>query len=207
LDTVSHLFINDKGVPQLDSARVLGTTVPDWYGGIRNTFSYKGFTLSFLFDIKMGGKFYSLTAARLKQYGAAYETLEGRNGYTVNGVTESTDVNGNSVYTPLSVNLPSSENYWKNIDLYNASELGLYDASFVKFREASLSYSFDSKLLNKTPFGKINIGIYGRNLFMWTKNPYVDPEVNVAGFTNVEGYEEGQVPSLRSFGGSLSVSF
>ncbi len=83
------------------------------------------------------------------------------------------------------------------------------DASYVKLREASLSYRIPKKNLDRTPFGDITVGIFGNNLFLWTpaENRYADPEINSAGATNLQGFDYTAQPSQRNFGFNVSVSF
>ena len=60
----------------------LGNAQPDWIGGVRNSVSYKGFSLNVLFDIKVGGDILSMSHARSTQFGLTPETLEGRDEFT-----------------------------------------------------------------------------------------------------------------------------
>ena len=61
-----------------ESNQLLGNAQPDWIGSIRNSFSYKGFSLNFLVDVKMGGDLYSGTMAKTYNHGVHAGTLEGR---------------------------------------------------------------------------------------------------------------------------------
>jgi hypothetical protein len=82
----------------------------------------------------------------------------------------------------------------------------VYDASFVKLREVSLGYSLPQSLIGKTPFSNITLSLVGRNLaLLYRKVPHIDPEAAVSGSGNIQGYEGGALPSLRSYGVSLTL--
>jgi hypothetical protein len=75
-------------------------------------------------------------------------------------------------------------------------------------RQVTISYSLPESIVTKTPFSKLEIGIYGRNLWIISsKLPYMDPEVNSANSKNAYGFESNAIPSSRSIGASLKVVF
>ena len=79
----------------------------------------------------------------------------------------------------------------------------------MRLRTLSLSYNFDSTLLDKIGISNANISIYGKNLFLWTpaENSYVDPETT--SYRNGIRSEFGEFaanPSQRSFGASLKIT-
>ena len=83
----------------------------------------------------------------------------------------------------------------------------VYDASFVKLRELSFTYSLPSKIFAKTPISRVSISIVGRNLWIIHKNmPYYDPESSLSA-GNVQGIADGTYPSTRTMGFNLSVGF
>jgi len=82
------------------------------------------------------------------------------------------------------------------------------DASFVKLREIIFGYSLPKSLLSKTPFLSAKISLVGRNLFLWTENKHSDPETpTTTGAGLVPGFENMALPSMRSYGFNLNVSF
>ena len=85
--------------------------------------------------------------------------------------------------------------------------MDVYDASYLKFREARLTYTFPNKMIEKTPFRDLSLSIVGRNLAILAKNiPNVDPEAAVSS-GNIQGFEGGQLPTERSVGVNLNVKF
>jgi hypothetical protein len=81
----------------------------------------------------------------------------------------------------------------------------MYDASFVKLREVKLGYTLPGKLTQNFPLKDVTISFVGRNLFLWTDAPHVDPETasSNAG-TIIPGVESVAIPSARSYGFNLS---
>jgi hypothetical protein len=77
----------------------------------------------------------------------------------------------------------------------------------VKLREASLSYNFNPKTLENSPFTNIVVSLIGRNLWIIDKStPYADPEAGLSS-GNVQGYQSGAYPSIREVGASLKLQF
>jgi len=83
------------------------------------------------------------------------------------------------------------------------------DASYVKLREARISYTLPSKWVNKTPFGSATVSVFGNNLFIWTpkENQFADPELSSNGAANAQGFEFSAAPSLRNYGFNLRFTF
>jgi len=93
--------------------------------------------------------------------------------------------------------------------LTNVHGENLLDGSYVKLRELNISYVLPKRWMSKTPFGEITLTAYGRNLWISTpeENIYLDPEVSSFGTGNVQGYDYGALPSVRSFGGMVRFTF
>ena len=92
--------------------------------------------------------------------------------------------------------------------MYNPAANFVYDASFVKLREANLTYSLPQGVLNKVPFFKgFDLSVIGRNLWIIHKNlPYSDPEENITS-GNVQGYQSGAYPTTRTVGFNVRLKF
>jgi hypothetical protein len=206
-DELGRVVVSQSsGLPQLTPTAVyLGTYNPDYQASLGTNLNFKGLSFSVLFDTKQGGKFYSRTKDILDFVGAAAETAEGdRAGY----------VFPNSVYMD-----DATGKYVENKDvLFNPQEYfpsgmppgqHVIDASYIKLREANLTYAFPKSLLGNTPFGNASISLFGNNLWIKTakENRYVDPEINSAGATNLQGFDFTAQPSVRNYGVNLRVTF
>lgn len=192
------------GIPlETPNAVYLGSYNPDYLASLGATARYKGFSFNILFDTKHGGYFVSRTRDITSFVGVSAETVEhGRTPYIFpNSVYE--DADGKLVENTSVTFLPQ--------DYFPARPYGqnVTDASYVKLREASLSYRLPKRILDRTPFGNITVGVFGNNLFLWTpsENKYADPEVNSAGATNLQGFDYTAQPSQRNYGFNVVLSF
>jgi hypothetical protein len=85
----------------------------------------------------------------------------------------------------------------------------MLDASFMKLRELSFSYSFPVKAAWNKYVKSIDVGLFGNNLVLWVpaSNKFVDPEINSFGTGNVQGIDFSNIPSVRSIGANLKLTF
>lgn len=186
--------------------QVLGDINADWTGGIQNNFKYKDISLSFLVDIKHGGSVFSLDQAYGQATGIYPETV-GLNelgnpkrlpvsqggGVLLPGV----DKNGNPNTVRAEAFDGTSTPYGY---INNPPAAFVYDASFVKLREAAITYSLPKKWIGEKVFKSVDVSLVGRNLWIIHKNlPYSDPEAGLSS-GNIQGYQSGAYPSVRTFG-------
>lgn len=199
-----EVIYGDNGLPILESeGRIRGNYQPDWIGGINNQFSYKGFNLNVLIDGKIGGEFYSGTNVIGRRSGTLAATLPGREeGLVGDGVVENED----GSFSPNTTRVDAI-NWYLNYYGYNNTEVSIFDATFIKLREVSLSYTLPNELLGSLPFADISLALVGRNLaFLKNNVPNVDPETSIASDI-AQGIEFGQIPTARSYGFNINVSF
>jgi len=186
--------------------KLLGNIYPDWTMGINNSFSYKNLNLSFLIDMREGGVINSQTVSILRGSGNAIETTEnGRAVFVDKGVVQNAD----GTYSENTKTVASVAQYYSNLDNSTSPESNTFDASYIKLREIRMSYSFPAKILAKLPFSNAVLALEGRNLALLKSHiPHIDPEANVLGTGLIgEGLERGSVPSTRSIGVNLRLSF
>ncbi len=183
----------------------LGNTIPKGRIGFNNSFSYKGFNLNLLFDAQYGGVAHSLMHYKLAEQGKTTNTLPGRyNGIIGNGVILGAD---DKYYPNTTIATDIDEYYRSHYGIDNA-EGSTFSTDYIKFREARLDYSLGPKLIKKLGLQKATLGIYGRDLFIWSPWPMFDPEFGtLAGSDIVRGFEVAQFPSTRTLGINLTVGF
>jgi hypothetical protein len=172
--------------------------------GISNL-SYKGFSFRMQWDYTCGGDILAGTPAALLGRGVTRDTeFDRAKALILPGVLEGGQ--------PNNIQISATQAYYGNsITNGSASESAVYDATVIRLREASLSYSIPSKMLNKTPFGSLSISLTGSNLWYYAPNmpKYVhfDPDVNGLGVGNGRGIEFLTGPSARRMGASIRVTF
>jgi len=199
-DDQGRIVVNNKGLPIRDSKQVvLGNYNPDWVGGITNTFTYKNLSLSFSFDGQMGGRVYSVTKWFGQYSGVLQATLQGRE----NNWNDSMVVR-NAVYqngTPDTTRV-LAQDYWHNT--FYAQEMGIVDATYLKLRELRLGYRLPPSAARFLGFSVVTVALVGHNLLLWAKQPTIDPET-AFDTSNRQGVENGQLPTARSIGFTLSL--
>lgn len=190
------------GEPEQTGIIPLGSTVYRQTGGLTNDFHYKDFTLSLLVDFKYGAKIYSGTNLLLYYYGLQRTTLEGREGgYVGKGVLE----NGE----PNKISVPAQQ-YFQDISAGGTDHITeefVYDASFIKLRSASLTYTLPAAMFKKRFLKGMNFSLVGRNLATLMKHvPNIDPESSINN-TNGQGLELTGYPATRSWGFNMNIKF
>ena len=185
IDEKPMLLVDENGV---DVVTKIGDTNPDFTMGFVNTFSYKGFSLYTLLEWQQGGDIYNFTKQLLyfnDRHGDADE-------YTELG-KKKTYFDGSSV-------------------LYNKSSAISHfveDGSYLKVREVSLSYDFNTKKLGKIGdyVDNFKLSVIGRNLLTFTKYTGFDPEVAISDNPTNFKLDEYSYPNYRTYAVSLKVTF
>jgi len=195
------------------SNNVIGNITPDWNAGITNSFKYKNFDLSVLIDMQHGGDVHSNDIATGNRSGL-YKWSTGLNDL------------GNPMRNPLSegggiildgVAPDGSKNTVRTAmdDYRNATGSTLaprtyfiYDASYVKLREVALSYNFPKMpFMEKIGIQSLKFGLVGSNLWIIHKNlPFADPEAGLSS-GNLQGSQNGVLPTTKDIGFNLQVQF
>jgi hypothetical protein len=183
----------------------LGNTIPKYKFGITNELTFKQFRLSFLFDAQLGGVAHSLMHYKLAEQGKTKNTLPGRyNGIIGNGVVMTAD----GKYRTNDVIATNIDEYYRSHYGVDNAEGSTFSTDFFKFRELRFDYTLHTKLVQKLKLQKATVGVYGRDLFIWSPWPMFDPEFGTLSGTDiVRGFETGQFPSTRTMGVNLVVAF
>lgn len=213
--TPSGQFIMDgAGKPVVSSSQeYLGNFNPKFTLGLNNAFSIGKISLNVLVDARIGGVMTSGSDASLAFDGSsAYTTAYREGGWVIPGVTLS-----NNEYIPNTTPV-NSETFWTTVSngRYSWGQVFTYDATNVRIREAAVGYDFN---INSQYVKRAKLSIVARNLFFLakgnaivdipgipTRKMWFDPDVNL-GAGNYQGVEYGTLPSARSIGLNLSVSF
>lgn len=193
---------------------VIGNVTPDWIGGVRNKFTYKQISLGFLIDVQKGGDIFSLdqyygqssglytsTAGNNELGNPVRNTLANGGGVILPGVNE--DGTPNATRTP-SPEVAGSIYGYNN----NPQKAFVYDASYVKLREVSITYSFPKQFIAKAGLNDLRLSLVGSNLWIISKNlPDADPESGISSGNLSSGYSGGSLPTTRNIGCNLTLKF
>lgn len=201
-----RLLLGSNGVVQRSAERVvLGNIQPDFLGGLTNTFSFKGLTLSALLDIRQGGNVFSFTKAQQMGKGTGVFT-ENRENLINDGVIAQADGSFKQSDVVLLPEQYYAQRFWGNV-----GEEFVLDASYISLREMTFGYSFRPAFLKKTPFRSMKLSVVGRNLAYLKRDPQmkamgITPESAYSPSMAAQGFEANTSPSTRTYGFNLSFS-
>ncbi len=206
-----RLLIGEDGFPSVNTNEyvLVGNALPDWQGGLTNTLTYKGLSLSVLLEWRQGGDLYDLGFRNSLRNGILAETERRYEQVVFNGVrNEGTPESPSYVENDVPVEL-NGETIYRNFGRYTtASEVLLQDASWFRIRNAQLAYSLPGSLLDNFQVSSVRVSFTGNNLFLSTPFKGYDPESNQFGSgSNSYGYAGLGVPQTRSYTVSLNVQF
>ncbi|MEQ8629348.1 SusC/RagA family TonB-linked outer membrane protein [Ekhidna sp.] len=201
------------GFPLQDpNSDILGDPNPDFVMGIRNTFSYKNFTLSALLDIRQGGDVWNGTSGIANYFGTSKKSADTRDltGVVFNGVLrdssldneDGTQVGGtaNNIQVDFANEAQGLGTYrYVRYGFGGLGESNIQDGSWVRLREVSLTYNLPKSIIDNTPFKSASITAVGRNL--WLDTPYtgIDPETNLTGASNGFGLDYFNNPNTKGY--------
>lgn len=194
------------------SDNVIGNSNPDWIGGLYNKLTYKNISVDFLIDIQKGGDIFSLD----RYYGLATglysdtafindlgnpvrNSLADGGGFINQGVNPDGSINT----TRIRADRYGAFGYRRGLP----DRAFVYDASYVKLRQASITYSLPEKILKHTFINNVTFSLIGTNLWIIHKNlPDADPESGL-GAGNLQGYSTGSLPSTRDISFNVKLQF
>lgn len=200
-------IVGSDGTYATGPSEILGSYQPDWTGGVSTTLGYKGLSATVLVDGQKGGEMWSLSNSFGFYSGITQETVDNNIrelGVVAQGVVNVGDEE-NPQYEPNTTRV-SAPSFFKS--LFGLHEATLYDASYVKLREVTLSYRLPQQWLAEVPgLEGMTVSFTGRNLAtLYKKAPNFDPSAVVLSSSNVQGVEAGQLPPTRSYGFRLLLS-
>ncbi|HEX8040427.1 MAG TPA: SusC/RagA family TonB-linked outer membrane protein [Chryseosolibacter sp.] len=213
IDPATGLAIQSRGY------KYLGNPNPDFLASLGTGFSYKGISLSCLWNYRHGGVLYSSTTQFYLGRGVTKDT-EDREGYfIVPGVYGDTNteqpilVDGQKVQNTTQVIM--NDLYFQtaggSFAINSSDEMSIYDATVIRLSEVAVGYTLPKALLAKSPFGSVSITFTGRNLWYnapnFPKHTNFDPETNSFGAQNYTGLEYNSAPSVKRYGVNLLLSF
>ena len=203
--TGKRIVDNNGNYVSSNQLGIIGDPNPDFKLTGISTLSYKGITFRMQWDYTQGGDMLAYTPGTVVGRGLSADTDFDR---TLPLILPGVKTDG----TPNDIQISASATFFNNLSgFFGVSDIITYDATMVRLREASLSYSLPSSVLTKTPFGSLSITLSGQNLWYNAPNfpKYVnfDPETSSLGVSNVRGLEYLSGPTSRRLGVSVRVTF
>lgn len=221
-------IVDANGFPKATPTEgYLGDPNPKWRGGLGSELRWKGLGVSCLFETSQGGQMWNGTLGVLNYFGrsattATETTLSAADAANVmvawgGSVADNYDANADGSYTFRGTVTEFAPG--KKVALDQAWYTGIgggfgpvssqfiYDASWTRLRELTLSYRINSEKLSAAKLGNAELSLSGRNLFIWTKWQGIDPETNLTGTSNGRGLEYFNNPGTRSYLVTLKLNF
>ncbi|WP_232541044.1 SusC/RagA family TonB-linked outer membrane protein [Spirosoma endbachense] len=165
-----------------------GSSLPDFYGGFTNSISFKNVEFSFLMAYSIGGKIFDGDEPMIAHLGNA----PGR-AWSEEALTRWTPENTNTNFPRLTY----VSDAWNTIP----STRFLYDATYARLKNISLSYTLPRSLVSQLSLTNVTIRLVGDNLLTFYGHKGLDPEQTISGSTYY------RYPAQKSVSAVLNVSF
>ena len=201
---------------QSPEAESYGTIERDYMMGLYNNITYKNWGLSFNFDYRKGGVFYSSTADLTYFVGNAWLTqYNDRRPFIIpNSVVQTgTDSEGKPVYaentTPIDMNKMNAYWYHTNNQVQSWEHV-ILPKDFLKLRDITLTYRLPASIAKKISANSVTLSVIGRNFLLWVpqKNTFIDPEITNLGNDIIGEFGEmAGSPTYKAYGASLKINF
>ncbi len=201
------IVVGDDGMPLTGPDGVIGRVSPDFTMGFSTGITYKQLNFNAVFEWKNGGQMYYGSANTMDYYGVTQHSADLRDSesflfeWPAVKITGK-DSEGNNTYATNDIMIPGdmASDY---LDLLSTiSEAAIFDASFLKLREISLSYRF----VNNPKFG-LSANLFTRNILLWSGYKGFDPESSQGNNNMAGGFERFSLPASTSFGAGLTFNF
>ena len=176
----------------VDGLTKVGNANPDFTLGWNNSFEYKNFTLDFLIDGKFGGETMSMTEAIVEGFSnnSARDTANGTVNVQIDGAASTM----------------SAQEYYGKVGGRNGfTGEFIYSATNVRLAELAVGYNFT--LSDESFFNRIKASLVGHNLFFFHKDAPHDPNVSLSTGNALQGVDVLGLPSTRSIGLNINLTF
>lgn len=192
-----YVDVNKDGSVDFNNDRQVIKPGNPFFGGLNNSFSYKNWDLSFFlqFHHRKGS-----TNTISTPIGSS------RSNQNTSLLDRWRQPGDNATY-PAATSTSGTPIYL-GYTQYSSSTALWGDASYMKLRSASLSYTFPRAWISKANISNLKVYAEGQNLFTWAKNKYIyDPETSVPGGPPGLGTGMIAMPPLRTIVFGINCSF
>lgn len=184
---------NEQGNPVYTTNRkegaknYCGSAIPDFYGAMGHSFSWKGLEINFMFTYQIGGKAYDYPYVKLMQ--------PSRLGWALHP-----DIKKRWQKPGDITDVPRME--IGNSDLATASDRFLLSTSFLALKSAGLNYNFPKHIAQTLDLSNIRLYISGENLFLLSKRKGFTPQQSFDGSQEAATYSPARLVTI-----GLNISF
>lgn len=189
---------SEDNVVDENDQTIISHSSPKFFGGMNNTFRYKNFELSVFLSGSFGNEVFNESKFRLSGgIPLAWQNLS--KDFWDNRWTPENPTNS---YGTFSVDTRNTTSLMTN-------SYYVEDASYIKLKSVSLSYTIPASILKKIGLGNVtNAKVYatGDNLYTWTNYTGFDPEVD-SGNALLTGFDRVSYPRTRSYILGVNVTF
>ncbi len=184
-----YLDINHDGKMSQDDLVYLGNSDPDLYGGLQNSFRIGNFNLGIFFVYSLGGKIYNISEQWMAGsfYTNQYRFMQ-------------------QAWHP--VRNPNSDIPRAGSGEQIASDRYVYDASYIRLKNISLSYRFDMRNVTNNVLRDITLTLSGENLYLWKYYNGFDPDVSSSSDTStLRRVDIGAYPKPRTITFGVQIRY
>lgn len=182
--------IKADGVINANDRAIIGKGIPDFYGTLSNTFSYKGFDLVIELQYSKGNQIFNNTR----------NSSEGRFGIANNYATVIGSWTPDNQDVVLEQLRPTGYSYYMDTRK-------MADGSFIRGKNLSLSYNLPVVFVNKLNLNSLRVFASTQNFFLITKYFGYDPELNNYNTAFSQGITYSNYPKPKSYMFGLSLTF
>ena len=194
-DENGNILVDENGSPIKGEDKVIGRITPDFKLGFNTSLRVWKVTLNAVFDWKQGGQMYSRTTALGDYYGTSIRTANREesfifDGYKADGTKNDIAITG----------AKAQQAFYSALN--DIDESSVYDNSFIKLRELSVSVP-----VLKTKKLELNVNAFARNILLWAQVPDVDPEASQGNNNMAGAFEDYSLPQTSSYGFGFNIKF
>ena len=201
-----------NGVPLINGGTnvFIGDRTPDFTLGTINTFKYKNVSLSFLWDLKVGGDIYNGTDQLLTNLGKSIRTADRSTPIVVKGVlNDGLQNTANPTVNTLTIIPQYLSTYYTSLP---DEEFIQKNVNWFRLRDITLSYTLPEKMVrNLRAFKSLGVFVTGNDLILFTNYYGADPAVNAnnPGTGGVGGYglDLGSAPTPIGLNFGIRANF
>lgn len=179
--------VNEDGRITVADRKIMGSIWPDFYGGLTNNFTFKGFDANIFFVFSYGNEIYNHNRF-FGEAGGARDAARVIFASNLDRWQQPGDI----------TDVPRSDGV--NVNNYkDGGSRWLEDGSYLRLRSLTIGYTLPKHVTDRWHLDRLRFYLQGNNLFTWTQYSGLDPEAAASSDPNEQGIDLGTPPQPRSF--------